>query len=167
MRLPLASQNGSFYRGYPLFNRLSISCADIPCVFENDVGETAQSTQPVTVYITVDINLPTLYSSPSIPTEDGGSLTEEAPIPGRTQPASPEHSLTLSRHQPVEAGNNKPQSREQVSPADTKDLRLAVHQADQVMKRIDRSNTWQGAVGRIKWVMDTLTPIAEVRVIPS
>jgi hypothetical protein len=34
------------------------------------------------------------------------------------------------------------------------------------MKPIDQSNTWQGAVGRIKWVMDTLSPIAEVRAIP-
>jgi hypothetical protein len=72
----------------------------------------------------------------------------------------------LSHHQTVEAGNNKPQSREEASPAGTKDLRLALDQADQTMKQIDRSNTWEGAVGKIKWVMDTLTPVAEVRVIP-
>jgi hypothetical protein len=47
-----------------------------------------------------------------------------------------------------------------------RELRLALHQAYQDMNRIDRSSTWQGAVGRIKWVMDTLGPIAEVRVIP-
>ena len=47
-----------------------------------------------------------------------------------------------------------------------RDLRLALHQAYQDMKRIDRSNTREGAVGRIKWVMDTLGPVAEVRVIP-
>ena len=47
-----------------------------------------------------------------------------------------------------------------------RDFRLALHQAYQDMKRIDRSNTRQGAVGRIKWVMDTLSPIAEVRVVP-
>jgi hypothetical protein len=72
----------------------------------------------------------------------------------------------LSHHQPVEAGDNKPQSREETSPAGAKDLRLALDQADQAMKLIDRSKTWQGAVGKIKWVMDTLGPIAEVRVIP-
>jgi hypothetical protein len=31
---------------------------------------------------------------------------------------------------------------------------------------IDESDTWERAVGRIKWVMDTLGPIAEVRVMP-
>jgi hypothetical protein len=47
-----------------------------------------------------------------------------------------------------------------------RDLRLALARAYQDMKRFDRSNSWQGAVGKIKWVMDTLSPIAEVRVIP-
>ena len=131
-------------------------------MLENDIGETAQPTQPVTLYITFNITPPTLYGSPaSIPTEDVGSPTKEAPIPGRTQPHSPEHPL-----QPVEAGSNKPQSGEQVSPTSAKDLHLALDQADKAMKRIEGSDTWQGAVGRIKWVMDTLGPIAEVRVIP-
>ena len=89
----------------------------------------------------VDITSPTLDRSPaSIPTEnDGGSPAEEVPIPGRYSTPSPEYPLPLG---------------------------LALDQADQAMKRIDRSNAWQGAVGRIKWVMDTLSPIAEVRVIP-
>ena len=116
-----------------MFNPLNISRADIPCVLKNDVGETAQPMDPITLYITVDV------------------------IP---------HPLPLSRHQAVEAGNNKPQSREEASPASTKDLRLALDRADQAMKQIDRSNTWEGAVGRIKWMMDTLSPIAEVRIIP-
>jgi hypothetical protein len=109
-------------------------------VLGNGVVGAARSTQPVTLYITVDITPSTLYNSPpSIPTADDGS------------------------HQPVEAGNNKPQGCEEVSPASSEDLRLALDRADQAMKRMDRSNTWQGAIGRVKWVMDTLSPIAEVR----
>jgi len=111
----------------------------------------------------------TLYNSPpSIPTADDGSPAKEALIlaRGRTQSPSLENPLPSSHHQLAEVGNNKPQSREEVSPAGAEDLRLALDQADQAMKRIDRSNTWQGAVGRVKWVMDTLSPIAEVRVIP-
>jgi hypothetical protein len=49
------------------------------------------------------------------------------------------------------------------------DPRLALHQADAAMSRIipiGRSNTWESAVGKIKWVMDTLGPIAEVSVMP-
>jgi hypothetical protein len=62
-----------------------------------------------------------------------------------------------------------PQSREEMSPTSTKNPRFALDRADESMKRIvpiDRSNTWERAVGRIKWVMDTLSPIAEVRVMP-
>ena len=145
------------------FNHLNISRADIPCVLENDVVEAARLTQPVTLYITVYITPPTLYNSPpSIPTADDSSPAEEAPLPGRIQSPSLDHPLPLSHHQPVEAGNNKPQ---EVSATSANNPRRALKRADQAMKRMDRSNTWQGAVGRIKWVMDALGPIAEVRVI--
>ena len=152
-----------------MFNRLNISRADVPCVLENEVGETMRSMQPVTLYVTVNVIPPALYNNnPSIPTEDDVFPAQEALLParGRTQPASPEQLLPSSHHQPAEASNNKPQSREEATPASTKDLRLALDHADKAMKRIDRSTTWQGAVRRIKWVMDTLGPIAGVRVSP-
>ena len=145
---------------------MNISRAVIPCVLENDLGSTTRSTQSATLYINVNVTSPALYSGPaSMPTEGGGSPAEEAPMSGHARP-SPGHPLPLSHHQLVEAGHRTPQSREQVSPAGTKDLRLALDQANQAMRGIDLSSTWQGAVGRIKWVMDTLSPIAEVRGIP-
>jgi hypothetical protein len=148
-------------------NQLNISRADIPCTLENDVAEAARETQPVTLYISIDITPPTLYNRPpSIPTADDGSPAEEAPIPGRIQSPSPEHRLPLSHHQPVETGITMPQSRKEVSPASTKDLLSALDQTDEAMKQIDRSDTCEMAVRRIKWVMDTLGPVAEVRVIP-
>ena len=115
---------------------------------------------PVTLHIKVSITPPNLYNSPpSIPIEDVDSPAEDATIPGDIQfPILP-----LSHHQPVEAGNNKPQ---EVSTASANNPRLALAQADQAIKRMNRLNTWKGAVGRVKWVMDTLSPIAEVRVIP-
>jgi hypothetical protein len=151
------------------FNQLNISCADIPCVLKNDVEEATRPTQPVTLYLTVNITPPNLYNSPPcIPAEDDDPPAE-AIIPGRIQSPASEHILPLSHHQPVETGNTMPQSREEVSPISTKNPLFALHQADESMKRtvpIDRSNTWERAVGRMKWVMDTLGPIAEVRVIP-
>ncbi|KAH8994773.1 hypothetical protein EDB83DRAFT_2325109 [Lactarius deliciosus] len=36
---------------------------------------------------------------------------------------------------------------------------------DRVEESIGQSNTWEGVVGRIKWVMDILSPVAEVRVV--
>ena len=87
----------------------------------------------------------------------------------RSTSPSPEHILSLPHHEPVESGITMPQSGEEMSPTSTKNPRLALHWADKIMKRIvptDRSNKWERAIGRIKWVMDTLGPIAEVRVIP-
>jgi hypothetical protein len=155
------------------FNPLNISRVDIPCVLQSDVGEAARSTQPVTLYITINITPPEgsepYKSPPSIPTKDDGSPAEEATIPGRIQFPAPEQLLPLSHHQPVKTGNTMPQSREEMSPTNTKNPRLAIDQADEAMKRIipiDRSNTWERAVGRMKWVMNTLSPIAEVRIGP-
>jgi hypothetical protein len=64
-----------------------------------------------------------------------------------------------------------PLSREEVSPTSTENPRhgFALDRANEAMKRIvpiDQSNTWERAVGRIKWVMDTLGPIAGVRAMP-
>jgi hypothetical protein len=146
------------------FNQLNISRADIPCVLGNGASGTARSTQPVTLYITVNINItpPNLYNNPpSIPTEDHDS-PEEATIPGRIQSPTHKHLLPLSHHRLVETGH-MPQNREEMSPTS------ALHQTDEAMSRIvpiDRSDTWERVVGKIKWVMDTLGPIAEVRVIP-
>ena len=139
------------------FNQLNISRADIPCV----LGNGARGAAPVTLYITV--NITNLYKSlPNIPTEDDDSHTEEATTPGRIQFSTPEHHLPLSHRQPVETSSTVPQSREEVSPTS------ALHRADEAMKQIvpiDGSNAWERALERIKWVMDTLGPIAEVRVI--
>ncbi|SRR6266702_5142760 len=45
-----------------------------------------------------------------------------------------------------------------VSPAEN-----ALHDADEATKAISLPSTWEGAIARIKWVMDTLSPAAEVR----
>ena len=157
-----------FVKNSPSFNELNTSRTDIPCVFENNVGEAARSTQAVTLYITLNITPPNLCNSPpSIPTKDDNSPAEEATIPVRIQSSAPEHLLPLSHRQPVEIGNTIPQNPEQMLPPRTENPRIALHRADKAMERIvpiGGSNTWERAVGRIKWVMDTLGPIAGVRV---
>ena len=155
MPIPLASQSGSFCfvdNSLP-FSHLNISRADIACVLGNGVRGAARPTQPVTLYITFNITPPNLYNSPpNIPTEGDGS--------------SPRHLVPMSYHQPVETGNIMP--REEISPSSTRNPRIALHRADKAMERvvpIDRSNSWERAVRKVKWVMDTLGPIAEVRVV--
>ena len=126
--------------------------------------------QLVTLYITVNIAPQNLYSrSPGILTQRDDSPAEEDTIPVRITLPNPEHISSPSHRQPVEPGNTIPQSREEMLPTRTKNPRFALRLADKVMKQIvpnDRSNTWEGAVGRIQWVMDKLGPLAEVRVIP-
>ena len=48
--------------------------------------------------------------------------------------------------------------RAEISPSEN-----ALHDATDVMTKISLSKKWEGAVSRIKWVMDTLSPVAEVR----
>ena len=145
----------------------SISRADIPCVLENGAGEAARSTQPVTLYITIIITPQNPDNSPSnIPIEDNNSFAAEATIQGRIQFPTPEHFLPLSHHQPVETDNTIPQSLEASPP---EDFLFALDRADEAIKLIvpiDRSSKWESAVEKINWVMDTLSPIAEVRVMP-
>ena len=113
-------------------------------------------------------NLNLYKSLPSIPSKVDDSPAGEGTIPGRILLPAPEYFSSPLHRQPVESGNIIPQSREQMLATRTMNPRFALHLADNVMKQIDdRSNTWEGAVGRIKWVMDTLGPIAEVRVYPS
>jgi hypothetical protein len=121
--------------------------------------------QLVTLYVTVNIT-PMHNSPPSIPTNDDVSPAEEATLPGRIQSPTSEHLLPLSHHQPVETEITMPHRLGEVSLTSTKDPLSVLDQADEAMKRIGRSNTCEMAVRRIKWVMDTLGPIAEVRVIP-
>jgi hypothetical protein len=149
------------------FHQLNISLVDIPCVLKSDEEEAqaARSTQLVTLYITVNITPPNLLNTPqSMPTRDNGSAAEGATtIPERIQSVASEH------HQPFETDITMPQSREEISPTTTENPHFALDRADSSMKRIvpnERSRTWEGAIGRIKWVMDTLGPIAEVREIP-
>ena len=149
-----------------LFNQLNISRADIPCVLENDAG---RSTQPVTLYIIINITPPDPYNSPpSIPTEDVDSPADKTTTSGPIQFSTPEHHLPQSHHRSIET-ENTPQSREEVSLTSTSNFRSALNSANEALKRAvpnDRSKTWERALGRIKWVMDTLEPIAEVRLIP-
>ena len=83
-----------------------------------------RSTQPVTLYITINTTPPTQY-------------------------------------------NHTIQSQEETSPPE--DFLFALDRADEAMKLIfptDRSSTWERVVENINWVMNTLSPIAEVRIMP-
>ncbi len=174
MPIPLSSQSGSFCNPFS-FHQLNIWRVDIPCALRNDTGGAVQSTQQrqqVILYISVTVlvnttaaNLPN--SPPNISTEADHSPAEETTIPGHIQFTAPEPPSSLPHHPSIENDTPMSRSREEMSP--TKDPHLARHRADEAMRAIvpiDRSRMWESAVERISWVMNTLSPIAEVSIIP-
>ncbi len=86
---------------------------------------------------------------------------------GPTQSTAPESLLLLLLPSPdppcVETGTPMPDGQAEMSP--TEKALIALRRADEDKKPIDRANTWKGAISRVKWVMDTVSPIAEVRAI--
>jgi len=94
-------------------------------------------------------------TKPSMSPDSGG------PIPSTV----PEPLLPLPDRFSVEIGVPTSHSRAEVSPA--QDPLTTLRRADEAMKPMNLSNTWEMVVGRIEWVMDTLSPIAEVRVMSS
>ncbi len=103
----------------------------------------------------------------------GGSVSaEKAATPSiisdpltTTQPAAPEPLFPPPGHLAVDIGTAIPQGQAEISPSEK--ALLAVHDAEEVMKPIEHVNTvkWRSVVSKIKWVMDTLSSVAEVRTI--
>ncbi len=105
---------------FPFVQLNQRSCADVPFVLDNGDGEAGQSTEPVTLYLTIAVSANMAFPMPH-------GQAEKLPT----------------------------------------EARIAVRRADEAMRPIDGSDTWEKAVGRIKWVMDTLSPITEVRAISN
>ncbi len=115
--------------------------------------------------ITVSANKASPTSSPKI---RDNSPAEEVPKPtmvpdsrGPDQSTAPEPPLPPLDHLPVQSSTPIPQDQAETSLVEK--ARIDLDRADEVDKSTDRSNTWEGAVGKIKWVMDALSPVAEVR----
>ena len=150
---------------FPFVRLFNILHADVPFSLSNGDGKDGQSMQPITLYLTMTVS--TTMASPIL-------LGDEAPAEGATRPSmspdsggpiqstAPDPLLPLPDHFSVEIGVPTSHSQAEVSP--TEDPVIALRRADEAMKPIDRSNTWEMAVERINWVMDTLSPIAGVRV---
>ncbi len=126
---------------------------------------------PVTLYLTITVsaNVPP-PNPPEIPTKGDDTLTEEATKPsmapdsgGPIQPIAAGRLLPSPYPLSVQTGASMPDGQAEMSP--TEKALIAVRRADEAKKPIDGANTLEGAINRIKWVMDTVSPIAEVRAI--
>ena len=127
---------------------------------------TPEHYQPVETGDTMPQNLEEMTATSTMNPPFAHHGGDEAMI--RILPVDPS-SPTPEHHQPVETSNTIPQSREEMSPTSINNPPLVLLQADEAMTQIHPigpPNAWERAIGRIKWVMDTLSPIAEVSVIP-
>ncbi|KAH9025743.1 hypothetical protein EDB85DRAFT_1893733 [Lactarius pseudohatsudake] len=102
----------------------------------------------------------------TIPTEGDDTHAEEVRQPtmcttsgGPDQSTTPEHPLPPSDHLPVQIGTPMPHDLETSL---VEKAWIDLDHADKVEELINRSNTWEGVVGKIKWVMDKLSPVAEM-----
>ena len=107
---------------------------------------------------------------PEIPTKGDDTPAEEVIKPSMTpdfgrpiQSTAPELLLYSSDPLSTETGTSMPDGQAEMS--HTEKALIALRRADEAKNPIDRKNPWKGAVSRIKWVMDTVSPVTEVRAI--
>jgi hypothetical protein len=146
---------------------------DMSFVLGHGEGQVGQSAQPVTLYLSITVSATSIsaHIPQNIPTEVEGTSAEEGHQPTTTSTDSrgPEQSMELVHplpppdHLPVQGGTPMPQ--EQGEAPLVKEAQIGLDRVDEAKKLIDRSDTWEGVVGRIKWLMDTLSPVAGVRAI--
>ncbi len=123
--------------------------------------------QPVTLYLTVSVSLNTT----SHPGKRDLVGAREAMRPRMTQDpmksirstvAAGFETLSCPRdHLPGEITTSMPPAAD--GSAGMPPAKNALRNADEAMTTINLSNTWEGALERIKWVVDTVSPVAEVR----
>ena len=151
---------------------------EIPFVLSNSDGQTGQPIQSVTICLTITVSANTT-SHPILPinatnaklTEVDVTLVGQATRPIIAQDSventssvvtsAPESLSPPADHVPVEASipiPPVPDVQASMSPAEN-----ALRDADKATKAINLTSTWQGTVERIKWVMDTVSPVAGVR----
>jgi hypothetical protein len=142
-----------------------------PFVLTNPDGDAGQSTQPVTLFLTVTvspispINTTDLQSTEvnkSSPREDTSSITQGSMITTRSTVAVGSETVTLpADHLPSEMSTPPPPDANRSAGMSLAEN--ALQDAGEAVTTIDLSDTWEGALERIKWVMDTLSPVGEVR----
>ncbi|KAH9026531.1 hypothetical protein EDB85DRAFT_2276990 [Lactarius pseudohatsudake] len=132
---------------------------DIPVVLSNGDGRAGQSIQPITLYLTLTVSADANNTNAIASEVDGSPATHptmtQDPIIGVTasEPLSP-----TTVHVPIETSAPMPSLPDvQVVMSPTGD---ALRDTDEAIKTIDLSDTWAGAVARIKWTMDTLSAAA-------
>ena len=137
-------------------------------VLSNDEGS---SSKPAKLYLTITLSADTCSSAvtpddASIPitTEVGDQPAERAIVSFVAQHAV-EFLPAIAPSEPLSPSTDYPpnESRAPAIPAVDYQPEGALRDADNAVEMMNLHETWENALGRIKWVMDTVTPIAGVR----
>src|SRR6266702_2789864 len=151
---------------------------EVTLVLNNGDGQAGQSGHPITLYlkITVSANATSHPILPIHPTNTIATEVDISPMEQTMRPTIAQNSIETTPfvvatvaeplsppmdHVPIETSTPIPPApdvRAAMSPAEN-----APHDAEEATKVINLPSTWEGAVARIKWVMDTMSPVAEVR----
>ncbi|KAH9066830.1 hypothetical protein EDB87DRAFT_463860 [Lactarius vividus] len=144
------------------------SYTDFPFTINNS---DRQSIEPVTLYLTVNV-LPNTTSPPAVPIDP--AEINDLPPRKSTKPSMDMFSTNTSRST-VTAGSGTRSLptvrllRDVSTPPLAADrgagmlsAKSALRDADEAMMTVNLSNTLEGALGRIKWVMDAVSSVAEL-----
>src|SRR6266702_1463256 len=151
---------------------------DYPFVLRIGDGQAGQSDQPIILYLTITVSA-NATSHPILPYNPTNAIATEVDVSPMEQATKPTTARDLTEttpfvvatapgpispptdHAPIGTSTPMPlvpDVRAAGSPAGD-----ALHDADEATKAINLPSRWEGAVARIKWLMDTVSPAAEVR----
>jgi hypothetical protein len=129
-----------------LYIRLSTVPAELLVVFNSGDGREGHPTEPTTLFLMITVSANAVSSSNVVvgtPDETMESVTTTM------SPLSRRDDLPIESGDPVRSA---PDSQIETS-------RTALRRAEETINTI---NTWKGAVNVVKWVVDTISPIAAV-----
>ena len=146
---------------------------DVPFVLAGGDRQAGQSNQPVTLYLTVIVS-PNTTPNPILSTNVANPQSIEvnkSPLVEATSyvakdPTTTTRSIVATGSDTLSPPTDRPPSNP-IPPATERlagvsPVEYVLNDAEEAMATIDLSKTWDGALERVKWVMDTLSPVAEV-----
>ncbi len=147
-------------------------------MLSNGDGQAGPSDEPITLYLAIAVSA-NATSHPILPVNATNAMATEVdvlPMEQATEPTMAQDSIETTPFVvatapeplspptddvPIETSTPippVPDVRVAMSPAEN-----ALHDADEATKAINLPSIWEGAIARIKLVMDTVSPVAEVR----
>jgi len=149
-----------------------LSRVEVAVVLTNGDGQAGQSMEPVTLFLAVTVS-PNATFSPALSISAAGFKSTEVESSGSgevTKPPVVQESTTTRSGVPASSEALSTPATPMLPAGDDRaaisSTEGALRGADEAMKTIDLSTAWEGALGRIKWVMDTLNPVSEVGMTP-